>query len=66
MSILMSFYHYKCIDLLLKFKQIKILSSILQFDNTKHCRPCGVTLPKDSYHKHIKSNRLLSITGEKM
>ena len=29
-----------------------------QIENTKHCRPCGMYLQKDSYHKHDKSVKL--------
>ena len=36
----------------------------IQSDNTKHCRSCGITLHRDSYHKHIKSEKQFFITGE--
>ena len=36
-----------------------------QFDNTKRCKPSGITLHKDSYHKHNKSEKCLPIRGEK-
>ena len=35
-----------------------------QFDNTKQCRSCGVTLHGDSYHNHKKSDKFLLIKGE--
>ena len=55
----------KTIRLVSYFKPFELLQLNSQSGNTKHWRFCGIIFKNDGYNKQNKTEKHLSITGEK-